>query len=379
MNNNKHYSYQNNLLKLLSASFIFSIVFLFSSCKEHKEEKVEKKQFCLSDSAQKMVQIDSAFYSNVEDEIQLSGEVSFDENKVNKVFPRGSGQVIECKVSLGDKVEAGQVLAVVRSAEVAGSYADLRSADADIAIAKRQLDNAESLYKNGIASEREYTEAKQNYEKARAAKHKIEVTLNINGGSKTNEGGTYYLTAPISGYVVEKKVNAGNFIRADLSDNLFTISDLKNVWVLANVFEADIPKVKEGYNVKVTTLAYPDKEFDGKVDKISEVLDPTNKALKVRIKLENAGMLLKPEMFTKVMVRNKQGEKAISIPKTAVVEENGKIFIVIYKSNCDLKVQEVNIFKTVGDKIYLKEGINIGEKIVTKGALLIYDEFTDNQ
>lgn len=362
--------------------FYYSIIgfmFFTTSCKEHKEEIVEKKKFCLSDTAKKMLQIDSAVFSNIEDEIQLSGEVSFNENKVNKVFPRGSGQVIECKVSLGDKVQAGQVLAVVRSAEVAGSYADLRSADADITIAKRQLDNAESLYKNGIASEKEFTEAKQNYEKAKAAKHKIEVMLNINGGSQTNAGGTYYLTAPISGYIVEKKVNAGNFIRADLSDNLFTISDLKDVWVLANVFEADIPKVKEGYPVKVTTLAYPDKQFSGRVDKISEVLDPTNKALKVRVQLDNGNMMLKPEMFTKVLVINKQGEKAISIPKTAIVEENGKTFVVIYKTDCDLSVKEVSIYKAVGDKVYLKNDIQQGDKIVTKGALLIYDEFTDNQ
>jgi cobalt-zinc-cadmium efflux system membrane fusion protein len=362
--------YTTIMLVALTATF---------SCKEKKEEVKGKKGFCLSDTAQKMMAFDSAKMCDVEDEIQLSGEVSFDENKVNKVFPRGSGQVIECKVTLGDKVEAGQVLAVVRSAEIAGSYADLTSAEADIAIAKRQLDNQESLYKNGIASERELTEAKQNYEKAKAAKHKIEVMLSINGGNKTNAGGTYYLTAPIGGYIVEKKVNAGNFLRGDMGDYLFTISDLKNVWIMANVFETDIPKVKEGYSVKVTTLAYPDKEFKGTIEKVSEVLDPTNKALKVRIRLDNPGMLLKPEMFTKVIVNNKQNSRSICIPKTAVVEESGKTYAILFKSNCDLKVVEINILKTVGDKTYISGGIAVGDKIVTKGALLIYDEFTDNQ
>ena len=361
---------------------IYIIAAMFFSaigCSEKKEIKEEKKGFCLSDTAQKMVAIDSVRLCDIEDELQLSGEISFDENKVNKVFPRGSGQVVECKVSLGDKVSAGQVLAVVRSAEVAGSYADLSTAAADIAITKRQMENQESLYKNGIASERELTEAKQNHEKAKAAKHKIEAILHINGGSNTNAGGTYYLTAPIGGYIVEKKVNAGNFIRPDMGDFLFTISDLKNVWVLANVFEADIPKVKEGFAVKVTTLAYPDKEFKGKIEKVSEVLDPTNKALKVRIRLDNPGMILKPEMFTKVMVTNKQNARAICIPKVAVVEESGKTYAISYRNNCDLKVVEVNILKTVGDKTYISKGLQVGDKIITKGALLIYDEFTDNQ
>lgn len=363
------------LLQILALALFFGMV----SCKEHKVEAPEKKGFCLSDTAQKIIAIDSVQLSALEDEIQLSGEVSFDENKVNKVFPRGSGQVVECKVSLGDKVEAGQVLAVIRSAEVAGNYADLSGSEADIKIAKRQMDNTESLYKNGIASERELTEAKQNYEKALAVKRKLQATLNINGGSKTNASGLYYLTAPNSGYIVEKKVNAGNFIRQDMGDFLFTISDMKEVWVLANVFEADIPKVKEGYEVKVTTLAYPDKIFSGKIEKVSEVLDPTNKALKIRVRLENANMLLKPEMFTKVIVNNKQNNKAISVPKTAIVEEGGKTYVVLYKSNCDLKVAEVSVLKSVGDKTFIKDGLVVGDKIVTKGALLIYDEFTDNQ
>jgi cobalt-zinc-cadmium efflux system membrane fusion protein len=346
-----------------------------TSCKEKKQEAEQKKGFCLSDTAQKMVSIDSVKLSNMEDEIQLSGEVSFDENKVNKVFPRGSGQVIECKVTLGDKVEAGQVLAVIKSAEVAGSYADMSTADADVAITKRQLENQESLYKNGIASEREVIEARQNYEKAKAARKKIETMLSINGGSKTNAGGSYYLTAPIAGYIVEKKINAGNFIRPDLADNLFTISDLKTVWVLANVFEADIPKVKKGFNVKVSTLAYPDKEFIGTIENVSEVLDPVNKALKVRIKMPNENMLLKPEMFTKVVVSNKEGKLGICIPTTSIIQQNGKEYVVVYNSNCDMKIAEISSVKTVGEKTFIKEGsLQQGQKIIVQNQLLIFQK-----
>ena len=278
------------------------LVIGISSCKQKQETKEETKKFVLSDTMRKMIQIDTAGTCYVDDAITLTGEVNFNENTVNKVFPRNSGQVIDCKVSLGDKVEAGQVLAEIKSADIAGNYADLQSANADINIAKRQLETTQSLYDKGIASEKDLTEAKNNYNKATAAKNKIQSLININGGNKSNSGGTYVLTSPISGYIVEKKVNAGNFIRSDMGDYLFTISDLKDVWVYANVFETDIPKVKEGYSVQVVTLAYPDKIFNGKIDKISEVLDPVNKVLKVRIKLDNAGLLLRPEMFTRVIV-----------------------------------------------------------------------------
>ena len=114
-------------------------------------------------------------------ELELSGEVSYDENKVIKIFPRSSGQVLQSPFSLGDKVEAGQVLAVIKSADVAGNYADVSSADADVAIAKRQMDNQEALYKNGIASEREFEEAKEDYQKALANKQKITSLIQING------------------------------------------------------------------------------------------------------------------------------------------------------------------------------------------------------
>lgn len=367
----------------MKITYLFLIAFIatsaLSSCKQKEIVEAGPKKYCISDTMARMITIDSATSSNITDEITLSGEVSFNENSVVKIFPRSSGQVLEVRVSFGDKVQKGQVLAVIKSADVAGSYSDLSTAEADVAIAKRQMENAESLYKNGIASEREFTEAKQNYQKALAGKAKIQSTLNINGGTRTTAAGTYLLTSPINGYIVEKKVNAGSFLRQDMGENLFTISNMKDVWVMANVFEADIPKVKEGYPVKVTTLAYPDKVFAGKVDRISDVLDPENKALKVRIKLDNTGMLLKPEMFTKVIVTNKEDSKAIAIPTSAIVEESGKTYVILYNNDCDLKVQEVDVLKEAGDKTFIHAGVAPGQKLIGRNALLLYDEFTDNQ
>lgn len=351
-----------------------SIIFCFFSCTEKKAEKIESKKFVLSDTMSKMIAIDSVTVCNIDDEISLNGEISFNENNVNKVFPRNSGQVVECKVTLGDKVHAGQVLAILKSAEVAGNYADLNSANADINIAKRQLDNTEALYKNGVASEKELTEAKQNFEKAKSAMGKIQSLISINSGNGSNAGGTYQLVSPISGYIVEKKVTTGNFIRADMGDNLFTISDLKNVWVNANVFEADIPKVKEGYHVKVTTLAYPDKILTGTIEKMSQVLDPTNKTLRVRIKLENPDLLLRPEMFARVIVSNKENKKAICIPTKALISLNGKSYVVTYKSNSDMKIAEVNILKSSGDQTFLLDGVIAGDKLITKNQLLIFQQ-----
>ncbi len=350
------------------------LLFIFNSCKEKKEEQATDKKFVLSDSMQKMITLDTAGNGFIKNTIILSGEINFNENSVNKIFPRNSGLVTDCKVSVGDRVKAGQVLAVIKSADIAGSYSDLTSANADVNITQRQLSNTENLYKNGIASEKEYEEAKQNYNKAVAAKSKVQSVLNITGGSKTNAGGTYVLTSPINGYIVEKKVNTGNFIRSDMGDYLFTISDLKEVWVDASVFENDISKVNEGFEVAVSTLAYPDKIFKGKINKISEVLDPANKTLHVRIKLDNQGLLLKPEMFAKVIVSDKENRKAVFIPTKALISQNEKNFVVVYNSNSDMQIAEVDILKTVGDKTYINSGVTPGQKLITRNQLLIFQQ-----
>lgn len=347
-----------------------------SACKHEVKQEEKPKTFVLSDTMKHMIQLDTVTNCNVSSELSLSGIVSFNDNNVVKVFPRSSGQVIETKVSLGDKIYKGQVLAIIKSADVAGNYNDLGSANADLAIAKRQVDNQESLYKNGISSEREYNEAKQNYEKSLAARNKIQSLININGGGKTTSGGEYMVTAPIDGYIVEKKIAAGAFIRPDAGDNLFTISDLKNVWVYANVYETDINKVKEGYNVKVLPIAYPDKVFNGKIDRVGETLDPQSKALKVRINLDNSEMLLKPDMFAKVLVSNVEGGQSLCIPRTALIPQEGKHYVVIYVNDSDMKVSQVDILKTTADKAFISEGVSAGDRVVTKNQILIFNQLT---
>jgi len=98
--------------------------------------------------------------------------------------------------------------------------------------------------------------------------------LQINGG---NTQGEFIVRAPISGFVVEKQINNNMAIRNDNNNSLFTISDLRNVWILANVYESNISEVHLGDDVEVTTLSYPGRKFHGKVDQILNVLDPTNK------------------------------------------------------------------------------------------------------
>jgi len=353
-----------------------SAIIGLSACHSKKPEAVESKEVCISDTLAKIISIDTAKTTTIKNELTLSGEVASDDNNVVKVFPFSSGQVIEVKVSLGDKVSKGQTLAVMRSADVAGNYTDLSSTNSDLAIAKRQMDQAEYLYKNGISSERDYTEAKENYNKANAANRKVKSALSINGGGNTRENGMLTIKAPEGGYIVEKNITSGSFIRNDNSGSMFTISNMKDVWIWANVFESDIAKVKVGYNAAVTTIAYPGKVFMGKVNEVSSVLDPDNKVMKIKIALPNPDMLLKPEMFTNVVITNNENQQSIAVPAKAIVFDSSKNYVVVYNSKCDLKVREVSVIKTVDQTAYVSSGLQAGDKVISKNQLMLYDALT---
>ncbi len=346
---------------------------LLAACKPKTPDAAESKQVCISDTLAKMITIDTAKITTMKDELNLSGEVSSDDNNVVKVFPFASGQVISVKVSLGDKVTQGQTLAVMRSADIAGNYTDLSSTQSDVAVAKRQLDQATNLYKNGISSERDLTEAQENYNKALAANRKVKAQLSINGGGNTSENGMLVIKAPQSGYVIEKNITSGSFIRQDNSGSMFTISNMKDVWIWANVFESDISKVKIGYSAKVTTIAYPGKVFTGKVNEISSVLDPDNKVMKIKIALPNPDMLLKPQMFTNVVITNNENQQSVFVPAKAIVFGNSKNFVVVYNGRCDLAVREVSVIKTVDNITYIASGLKPGEKIISKNQLMLYE------
>ncbi|MBR2648034.1 MAG: efflux RND transporter periplasmic adaptor subunit [Sediminibacterium sp.] len=349
------------------------ILLSFVACKDKPKPVVQAETPLIQDSMFKLITIDTIKEKVMEDELQLSGQIVFDENKVVKVFPNVSGVIVSMPVSIGDKVYKGQLLATLRSADIAGSYSDLKSSDADIAITERQLKNTQQLYEKGIASEKDLTEAKNNYAKALAVKEKIINLLSINGGGNTKAGGTFDIKSPIDGYIVEKKSNPGNFIRSDMADNLFTISNLQNVWVYANVYESDISRVKEGYRADVRVIAYPDKVFSTTVDKVSEVLDPNNKIQKIRLKLANPNMLLKPEMFSTISVFNSTGRKALAIKSSAIIFDNSKNYILIYRSRNQVEIREISILKKAGDWTYIAEGVSDGEPYISKRGLLIFN------
>ncbi|HVW60543.1 MAG TPA: efflux RND transporter periplasmic adaptor subunit [Puia sp.] len=366
----------NYIFKQYAAPFIIAssaLLFLtLQGCKSGADATpAEKGKFVLPDSLARDIRIDSVTNSRVVTSITLTGKVTFNDDNVAKIYPLVSGSISDIRVMLGDYVEKGQTLALIRSSEMAGYSNDLVTAETNVAVAKKNLDATKDMYKSGLASGRDSIAAQAGYDQAAAALRKAQQVLQLNGGSLN---GQYQVKTPISGFVVEKLATNNMALRPDNSSNLFTISDLKNVWVIANVYESSISLIRTGDSVSVSTLSYPGKIFRGKVDKIMNVLDPTNKVMKVRIVLANPGYMLKPEMFANVMLNNTENKKMLCIPSTALIFDHSQYYVLVYKSPSDITIRAVQVESTMGDKTYISGGLSEGEKVIGSQALLIYQE-----
>ena len=347
-------------------------VLLSQGCRQIAEKANPK--FCLTPTMEKSTTFETVKNGIVENELQLTGKITYDEDKVIKIFPQVSGVVQQVKVEIGDHVEKGQLLAIIKSSEMAVVENDLNTAQSDYEISQKNFNAIEDMYKGGISSEKEYLTAKKELEKARSILNKAANISGVLGGTNSND---YYVKAPISGVIVEKHINPDMQIRTDYNDNLFVISNLKDVWVMANVFESDISKVREGYNARITTLSYPDKVIKGKVDKVYSVLDPVSKVMKARIKLDNTGYQLKPEMFAYVTINYTETINKLTVPSKAILFDNSKYYVLVYKDKYTIEPREITIYKTTSEKTYIETGLKEGEKIILNNNLLIYDQLTD--
>lgn len=166
-------------------------------------------------------------------------------------------------------------------------------------------------------------------------------------------------------------------LRTEDISPVFLIGNLDDVWVMANIYESDIEHVHEGFEAQITTISYPDKVFNGKIDKIFSLMDAESKTVKARVVLSNPGYELKPEMFAKVLVRYTEPVKKISIPSKAVIFDKSRYFVMVYLSDDVIETREISIYKENQDITYLQSGLKDGEQVMVKYQLLVYDALND--
>ncbi|GAB3588712.1 efflux RND transporter periplasmic adaptor subunit [Hymenobacter daeguensis] len=232
-------------------------------------------------------------------ELVLSGEIAADGNRTARVFPRVGGQVVRVGADLGDEVRQGQVLAVLKSTEIADLQNQDTAGTADLAVARKNLAVTEELFRAGLEAEQAVYKARAEVARATGATTRNQRQL---GTYHIGKDGLTELRAPISGFVLEKNLAAGLRFNAGNMQQAFTVANLDSVWVMANVFESDLARVHRGQELKITTLSYPDQPLRGRIDQVFQVLDHDSKVMKVRCTLANPGHRLKPGMHAQVQV-----------------------------------------------------------------------------
>lgn len=342
---------------------------LFSCSQKEEIVKEEAKGFELSQTMLKSTTFAKVEKKFIEDEFSFYGKISADKNTYIDIFPLVGGNVLSVNVELGDYVTKGQVLATIRSTELAEVQKDVSDAKTDLRVAENNLRVAKEMYEGKLNTEKDILEAQGDVQRAKDALHRSNAVSTVYNIKK---GNIYSVISPINGYIVHKDINKDMELRSDRSENIFDVANTKNVWAIMNVNEADIDKINLGMKAQVSTLSYPDKVFYGKIDKIFKIIDPATNAMQARVVLDNTQGLLIPESKATIRVSSAENETALAIPSSAVIFDDNRYFVVAYKSQTDIKVKEIKILKQNSETTYVTEGLSEGETVVTNNQLLIY-------
>ena len=254
-----------------------SVILLLTGCQNREEFKaVQKEQFCLDKKTKNIIEISSVTKENVTEGIHLTGSIEANPDKVINFVSLVNGIISNTYFSLGDVVTKGQVLAEMQSTELSSLQAELSSLKAQIEVAKVDLSAREQMFKDGISSNRDLIETQNNLRVLESEKQKVENNLSLYSASSTKN--VFQIKAPASGIITAKNINSGTTVTNE-GEPLFSISDLNNVWAMANIYSTDIAHISKGMEVEIKTLSYPDKIFKGKIDVISQVLDENAKEI----------------------------------------------------------------------------------------------------
>jgi len=309
----------------------------------------------------------------IERSLQLPAIVEAEPARTVKVLPPVAGRLIDLKVQLGERVERAQELAVIDSSDLAQAYADDEKARSALKLTKQTLDRTLALEKVSGAAVKDRQQAENDHAQAEAEFQRAQSRLRAIGVSADprEAGRVLPLKAPVSGSVIDLQVARGAYLN-DPTASIMTIANLDEVWVTANVPEKDAALVTQGQTVDVIFTAYPGEVFKGRVLFVSDILDPDTRRVKVRIAFQNPDMRLKPNMFANATFMTPKRTVPM-IPTTAVVLKNeaDQVFVEVAPWTFEARLVEIDFQQR--DQAVVAHGLQAGEHVVVKGAVLLND------
>jgi RND family efflux transporter MFP subunit len=308
------------------------------------------------------VQIGEVKYQPVNDEIRFYGNVQADERRLAYVQTRFAGWIRKLYAdATGDFVRKGQPLFTIYSP-------DLVTTEQEYLIAKKNQADLQQSSVTGVASG-----AASLFSATRDRLLQWEIPaseiakLDATGKVITD----LTINSPVSGYITEKNALPNMYVQPEM--HLYTVSDLSDVWVLAQVFQNDAGKIKPGDRAEVTVDAYPGKVFTGRVDYLLPQVDTTTRTLPVRLVIPNPGLKLRPGMYVSIGLKLSLGKQLV-VPGSAVFHSGTRNLVFAYRGDGNIEPREVEIGSRVGEQQIVAKGVHAGEQIVISANFLIDSE-----
>lgn len=310
--------------------------------------------------------------------IDLPGEIVLNADRMAHVVPRVSGIVREVRMTVGDKVNnAGELMAVIESRELADGKADFLAAAEREALAQTNFNREERLWGKKVTSEQEYLDARQALAEARIATNSAEQQLHALGFSDAelkalpgHPDATYTrfeIKAPLAGTIIEKHMTLGENVNADT--DVFTIADLSTVWVDINVYQKDLVNIRKGQTV-VIEIGHGIASATGTIAWVGPQVDETTRTAKARVELANPDGDLRPGLFVTARVAVGSTPASIVVPKSALqdFEERTVIFVRTEKG---FEPKPVEVGRRNGTKVEILSGLEAGQTYVSQGAFTL--------
>jgi membrane fusion protein, heavy metal efflux system len=305
-------------------------------------------------------------------ELVVTGTVTPDIARNVPVVSLASGRVVAIHARLGDTVKKGQLLLTVRSDDVAGGFDAYRKAVADELLARKQLNRATDLYAHGAIAEQDLEVAQDAANNAKVTLETATEHLRLLGNDPDKPMGIVDIVAPTAGVITDQQVTNAATVQAYSSPSPFTISDLSSIWIVCDVYENDLPTVRLGDTAEIVLNAYPARVLKGKVSNISAILDPSIRTAKVRIEVENPGMM-RLGMFAKATFRGQTREMHTVVPASAVLHMHDRDFVFVPTQDKKFRRVEVvsgELFSDNTSMQEIKSGLKPGQKVVTNALVL---------
>jgi cobalt-zinc-cadmium efflux system membrane fusion protein len=286
----------------------------------------------------------------------------------------------------GERVRRGAPLAAIVSPDVGAALSDVVKAESDVAQAEHEFRRQKELFEARAAARKDLEAAESTYKKARAELERARAkTRLLREGRVDRVAQEFVLTAPIDGEIVARAVSPGMEVQGQYSGasnavELFTIGDTSRLWVLADAYEVDVPRIHEGDPVEIRVPALPGRTLRGTIDWISDVLDPQLRTVKVRCEIENPDRQLKPEMYQTVTVEV-AGREVVTVPRSALLRVGDQNVVLVAKPErpdgrvaFERRVVVADEGRAHGP-ITVQSGVAPGERVVVRGAILVLGAF----